>query len=1126
MVKKMTKYHEPKFPHFHFLDSNQQRIYEGLKELLGPGPAAFFLDACRLMADPYQFRTTAHLVGHLLREIESALRAIFGPLIETRDKETQKNEIHAILRLLGIHDQDRAAGAWFKLADNLYRLAHRCRLDAPRPPEEIRDLWNESHALLNVLLQSMRERFLSWFEVLDELLSKKRPTEKDLKKLAQEIPNNQVVRRYFFNRLESPEWLEGLRAEGFFRNPPSPEPNEEEGTIRYPPWPEARYLVRMAKHKPELVAEIIQEMEDTDNAMVLGDMMDALLAMPADISAQLTDKVKRWAERPHRLLPDKMGHRISHLAKGAKTEEATAIARVLLDILPDPRQQQVVERDQLDFFLPEPRARFDTWHYEQILKKHYQDLVRNAGLPALTLLCELLDKAIRLSLRCNDQGSYDGSEIWRRAIEDHPQNLDHAVKDALVSAVRDAAELIVRSRKAPLEQVVGAVEQRRWKVFHRIALHVLRKFPDQAKGLAAERLTNRKLFEDVTMRHEYILLLRKTFPHLSGADQSKILGWIEKGPGVDQWRESETGQGPTQEEISRDREIWQRDRLAWIGTENLSEKWRERYRQLVSKYGEADHPEFPVYTTSGVGPTSPKTADELRVMSVKEIAEFLRAWEPPENMFGMPSPEGLGRVLSSVVAEDPDRFATEAKHFEKQDPTYVRSLLFGLRQALEQGRSFDWESVLALCNWVISQPRQIQGQHVRKMNADPDWVWTHKEIARLLSAGFEARTNNIPIDLRQRVWAILKPLTDAPDPTPEHEQRYGGSNMDPATLSINTTRGEATHAVIRYALWVRRSLEKEPNARDLLQNGVRETPEAHEVLEAHLDLAREPSLAVRAVYGWWFPWLILLDSDWARAHATKVFPQDDESGAFFDAAWNAYIAFNMPYDNVFEILRSQYTFAVDGIGVRHKDMHELARSTTKVAEHLMVFYWRGKLSLDDSLFASFWQKAPDDVRAHALSFVGLSLEQTEGDISPEILERLKQLWEWRLDTAKAAPQRSDFEKEIAAFGSWFVSEKFEVGWSLNQLYAALEFAGKTELMNMVLEHLSMTAGVEPLLSVKCLRLIAEGDREGWELYSSSNHVRSILQQGLQNTLSKEQAERVVHYLGSRGFLDFRDLLKG
>jgi len=107
--------------------------------------------------------------------------------------------------------------------------------------------------------------------------------------------------RYFFDKLENPEWLEPLWKKGFFKQPPEPMQDEEEGTIRFPPWPEARYLVRMAKYKPELVAQIIKDMEDTKNISVIEDLVDAALAIPPEISATLVEKALKWAKNPYLL---------------------------------------------------------------------------------------------------------------------------------------------------------------------------------------------------------------------------------------------------------------------------------------------------------------------------------------------------------------------------------------------------------------------------------------------------------------------------------------------------------------------------------------------------------------------------------------------------------------------------------------------------------------------------------------------------------------------------------------------------------------------------------------------------------------------------------------------------------
>lgn len=46
-----------------------------------------------------------------------------------------------------------------------------------------------------------------------------------------------------------------------------------------------------------------------------------------------------------------------------------------------------------------------------------------------------------------------------------------------------------------------------------------------------------------------------------------------------------------------------------------------------------------------------------------------------------------------------------------------------------------------------------------------------------------------------------------------------------------------------------------------------------------------------------------------------------------------------------------------------------------------------------------------------------------------------------------------------------------------------------------------------------------------KLYLGLEYVRTILELALQHPDAKDEAKRMIHYLGSRGFLDFRDLLE-
>jgi hypothetical protein len=939
--------------------------------------------------------------------------------------------------------------------------------------------------------------------------------------------------RYFFERLQNPFWLEPLAQRGFFQNPPPPIGDETAESFRFPPWPESQYLARMARlpEAYEQVLDIALRVE-TDNVSVHEDLADVALALPPHMAARLVPKAKQWAESAYQLvLPDKLGALVEHLARGGALDEALDLAAALLAVLPDRRPLPE------DMGLPpDPVARFDVWQYEQILKKHLVPLVDAGGNRVLNLFCDLLESALSISRR---QAQHDlpkrdvledYSWIWRPGVEEHEQNGPATVKWLLVSAVRDCAERLADRAPESVPELVRQLESRRWLIFRRVALHLLRRYPDAATGLVEERFTNRALFDDSRFRHEYVLLVADVFSSVSEAARQTFLDWINQGPDLEAFRtrhREATGREATEEEAVLYANVWRRDRLAPL-TDVLPAAWERRYEELVAEVGEPEQPEFPVYTEAGwVGPTSPKSADELRTMAVASIVDFVKGWTPPAVWFG-PSREGLGRELTSVVQADPQRFAEEARSFIGVHPTYVGGTVQGLTDAARAGRAFDWAPVLGLCEWVVQQPRELQeGAPSLALEEDSDWGWTRQALARLLSAGFAAGPAELPFDLRERAWGVLRVLTDDGEPTPEDEAEHGGSNMDPATLSINTTRGEAMHAVVRYALWFRRHLEQLPDGPVRVTSGLAEMPEVRDVLEAHLDPARDPSLAIRAVYGQWFPWLVFLDRPWASAQIARIFPEEDPVRR--DVAWETYVVFCMPYDDVFEVLEGEYAKAVERLGTGAPGVRRhLADPEERLAEHLMLLYGRGKLALGPptGLLGRFFEKAPTRVRGRAIEFIGRSVRDTKGEIPESLTQRFTALWEYRLQCARSAPAES--LEELANFGWWFVSQRFEESWSLRQLEEVLALAKRVapRLTMMISQTLASIAARRPREAVRCLDGLVQADREGWGILASEEEVRAILgtAMGSHDTEARRLATSLIHKLGRLGHLGFRDLL--
>jgi hypothetical protein len=87
-------------------------------------------------------------------------------------------------------------------------------------------------------------------------------------------------------------------------------------------------------------------------------------------------------------------------------------------------------------------------------------------------------------------------------------------------------------------------------------------------------------------------------------------------------------------------------------------------------------------------------------------------------------------------------------------------------------------------------------------------------------------------------------------------------------------------------------------------------------------------------------------------------------------------------------------------------------------------------------------------------------------------------------------------------------------------------SGKVDVDDVVLERIADVAEIYPEAAVESLRLIAEGDKEGWTLVGSHDHVYNILAAALSSDQPnvRDAATDLIHVLGARGFKDLRILL--
>jgi hypothetical protein len=372
---------------------------------------------------------------------------------------------------LEIADNEPIAQTWLKLAEdndrNLATRAHRCALAVPRKfDSDSIESFNSMEDILDFILDKVRIRYLAYIELLDSLLLKPIPDKEDISVLQNNIPQNYITMGYFFNNLRNPGWLKPLRDAGFFRRPPELVLNDEDGTIYSHVWPESNYLSRMAKEDPNEVGDIfISEVPFVKNVWVLQDLADAALNVSPDLASPLVDKIEHWVEEIFPLqLPNKLTLLIMHIAKGGEIDCALGLARVLFEIMPDPRTKNGSVTENI-YLMPNPTTRFEIYDYGKLISDVFPKLIEWTGSKAFELLCDILDSALTLSRRDPDKDNDLSYSSFRRPSIDGPKSYDGDLQDILISIVRDCAEQIVQKNEAHIVLLVQALTSRNWGIY-------------------------------------------------------------------------------------------------------------------------------------------------------------------------------------------------------------------------------------------------------------------------------------------------------------------------------------------------------------------------------------------------------------------------------------------------------------------------------------------------------------------------------------------------------------------------------------------------------------------------------------------------------------------------------------
>jgi hypothetical protein len=482
------------------------------------------------------------------------------------------------------------------------------------------------------------------------------------------------------------------------------------------------------------------------------------------------------------------------------------------------------------------------------------------------------------------------------------------------------------------------------------------------------------------------------------------------------------------------------------------------------------------------------------------------------------------------VKSEPIRFAERAEDLARIHPGYIQGALQGFEAALIEGRGFPWNAVLRLVQQVATAP--TLGQAV-DADASEESGSSRRLIqllaANLVMAGIVADQNETRIsdELLDVAWSSLAPLTNSQDPTAETESRYGGDNMDPLTLSMNTVRPTALRATIRLLLRLSQPNEDIDPKAAVVRRFLTTRIEA--ALGDHSGPNLDPSLATAAAFGEGLGVLLAAAPDWTAGRLTNLLgppdPQDqtDETAqAWHDTVWSVMLAGYRPSLALLQALRPWFVRRVTELTSNRAETVGFRGDRSPrhlLADHILMLHITGQFdaSAEAELVRAMFDSAPAVLLGDVLGHVGWQLTRAEGDIPAAVLARCQVLWDWRASEVQAG--RAD-PRELAGF-SWRVrSGRFPAEWWLRHVMLAV--AGDSlQARTTLLEPLASVAPAYPRQALEALIALIENDNDATMAFYIDRHVPTVIAAALDcgDTEVVRIAWKLMDQLGRRGYTD-------
>ena len=1089
--------------------------------LMDPQLAGLYEHGIRLM-DQIHHPGNVYLLAHCGRELS---KGVLQLLLDDEGLEVSVQELGTdhqsrIARALSLPDNHPRVNAWYEVHRHLTNDVHW------RRPGPSADVVRGAFARFSSLLYGLVAPYFATERELDSLLETKLPTARHARRL-HDLQLRLGQRNYFFERLKNSAWVKPLADAGFFSNPPARQVNPDQSwsTVE---WPEGNYLVEAAEGAPDAVADVLEEIpRSNDNPAVWGVVARTSQRLPPDLAVRVVPLLTNaLATVPARFFSESVVDLAVTLA-GAERSEAIELAAYLLYVVPgrdvdEEARKGIQYRSRTDWVFP----RFGYHSYDELFTRIVTAL---ETLDANQTLEFLLEKIQRVQWLADN---LDLGLWWcHQRIDTGGRTLGDDVVAMLVGRAVALAQRMAAKGPEEAEWVMEAIDSHNGEFFSRIRLLVLAEVGNHLQDRLDQVLRSEEARNPPWHAADLATLLRAQFRNASNRARQDYADAVKAGPGRGWLRCILRLFRADAARAESDRD-WQR-RILTFFRGDIPEELRNLARELgvlgvKPSYQEQQMAEVGGYSNgvSSGWDESPVSAQQLSAWTVDDVVAFLREWRPGGQI-------GSAFELQGSLAT----YATEKAHTalsvlnraieEEADPSAIEGILDGLSEAAKAGTGLDWGEALAGVGKVI---RRVTTLDVDRTENIEQWCRTAGRATRLIEEG--CRKDSIRFELASEVWASLDKATRVPAIWQMGHYQHGSLGAV-ITAKLNDASGNVANAVMSAALWDYRC--RTPDSDSSEEDRAQTRGEVQEPLLPILDRWLEdegPNAAVpRAVMGDYLPQLHLLAPEWIEAHASDLF-QDGLEDPAGRPTWTTYVSRARLYDTVFDALRPWYARAAKQPAVwaaAAGDVVGTQEPTEKLAVHLVIAFLRELVSVgdEDGLLETAYENLSPSDWGHAYWAVFRDWTDAKEPVSESLVQRLVDLWEWRILELEKDKASSRTVEEAKALGWLFRTPHIQDADLVRLGQATARLAQGHIEMHLRWEHMLALAQSDPDGAFSIVKAVLRTQLRAEVPYVAVEEVRPFLAHVLRagSPDTRDQARSLINELGEHGFRELKDLLQ-